>query len=99
MKKWNSVFANLAMSYISVVLVIVLLICSFFYIYFSGNYKEELRSKNQLMLENTARTIENTVLQRVQQIYLDIALGQTAELHLLSGLSFQSHLSNMIDLQ
>ncbi|WNS43165.1 helix-turn-helix domain-containing protein [Paenibacillus sp. MMS20-IR301] len=99
MNKRNSVFANLAISYISVVLVIVLLICSFFYIYFSGNYKEELRSKNQLMLENTARTIENTVLERVQQIYVEIALGQTAELHLLSGPAYQSNLSKMLDLQ
>ncbi|MCL6602207.1 MAG: AraC family transcriptional regulator [Paenibacillus sp.] len=97
MKKWNSAFANLAISYVSIVLVIVLLICSIFYIYFSSHYKEELRSKNQLILENTAQTIEASVLQRVQQIYLDLSLDKTADLRLFTSL--QSNLSKVIDMQ
>ncbi|MBY9077105.1 AraC family transcriptional regulator [Paenibacillus sp. HN-1] len=99
MKKWNSAFANLAISYISIVLVLVLLLCSVFYIYFSGRYKEELRNKNQLILENTARTIETAVLQRAQQIYLDISLNTTADLRLFADTSFQKNLSKVIDLE
>ncbi|MNM15435.1 HTH-type transcriptional activator Btr [compost metagenome] len=99
MKKWNSAFANLAISYISIVLVLVLLLCSVFYIYFSGRYKEELRNKNQLILENTAGTIETAVLQRAQQIYLDISLNTTADLRLFTDTSFQRNLSKVIDLE
>ncbi|MFC0216558.1 AraC family transcriptional regulator [Paenibacillus chartarius] len=98
-RKWNSVFANLAVSYISIVLVIVLLLCSVFYIYFSNNYKEDLRSKNQLILEHTVQTIEATVLQRVQQIYLDIALDKTVDVRWLADPSLPSRPSRVIDLQ
>ncbi|WP_419875799.1 AraC family transcriptional regulator [Candidatus Pristimantibacillus sp. PTI5] len=99
MKKWSSVFANLAVSYVAIVLVIVLLLCSVFYIYFSRNYKEELRNKNQLILENTAQAIETSVLQRVQQIYLDLSVDKTVDIRLFADLSFQTKLSKAIDLQ
>ncbi|WP_310830795.1 helix-turn-helix domain-containing protein [Paenibacillus pedocola] len=99
MKKWSSAFTSLAISYISIVLVIVLLLCSVFYIYFSSHYKEELRSRNQLILKNTAGTIEASVLQRVQQIYLEVSLKQTATLRLLAGASFSSNLSKVSSLQ
>lgn len=99
MKKWNSVFANLAISYISIVLVIVLLLCSIFYIYFSENYKEELRNRNRLILENTAQTIESTVLQRAQQVYLDISLNKNVNVRLFADASFQNNHSKVIDLQ
>lgn len=99
MKKWNSVFANLAVSYISIVLVIVLLLCSVFYIYFSKSYEEELHSKNQLIIDNTAQTIEATVLQRVQQIYLNLSLDKTADIRLFADSSYKNNLSKAIDLQ
>ncbi|MFD1956810.1 helix-turn-helix domain-containing protein [Paenibacillus thailandensis] len=99
MKKWNSVFANLAISYISIVLVIVLLLCSIFYIYFSGNYKEELRNRNQLILENTAQTIETAVLQKAQQVYLDISLNKSVNVRLFADASFQNNHSKAVDLQ
>lgn len=99
MKKWNSAFASLAISYVSIVLVIVLLVCSVFYIYFSRHYKEELRDKNQLILENTARTIETSVLQRVQQIYLDLSLDKNGDLRLFADASLESNSGALIDLQ
>ncbi|MBB6634284.1 AraC family transcriptional regulator [Cohnella thailandensis] len=99
MKKWNSVFANLAISYISIVLVLVLLLCSVFYMYFSRNYKEELRTRNQLILENAAQTIETSVLRRAQQIYLDIALNKTVNVRLFADSSYRSNHSKTIDLQ
>lgn len=99
MKKWNSAFTSLALSYLSVVLVIVLLLCSVFSVYFSGHYKEELRSRNRLVLENTARTIDTSVLQRVQQIYLELSLDRTSALRLFSDTSFQHNLSKVSGLQ
>jgi two-component system response regulator YesN len=99
MKKWNSVFANLAFSYAAIVLVIVLLLCSVFYIYFSKNYKDELRDKNQLLLENTAQAIETSVLQRVRQVYLDLSVDKTADIRLFADASYQTKLSKAIDLQ
>lgn len=99
MKKWSSAWTRLALSYGSIVIVIVLLVCSFFYIYFSRSYNEELQNKNQLILENTARTIEGTVLQRVQQIYLDLSLDKSADIRLFTKPSAQSSLDSVIDLQ
>jgi YesN/AraC family two-component response regulator len=99
LKKWSSAFTSLAISYISVVLVIVLLLCSVFYIYFSNHYKEELQSRNQLILKNTAGTIEASVLQRVQQIYLEVSMKHTAGLRQLADASFQSNLSKVSSLQ
>lgn len=99
MKKWNSAFVSLAISYVSIVLVIVLLICSVFYIYFSGHYKEELRNKNQLILENTARTIETSVLQSVQQIYLDLSLDKDGDLRLFADSSIPLSSGTALDLQ
>jgi YesN/AraC family two-component response regulator len=98
-KKWSSVFANLAVSYISIVLVIVLLLCSAFYVYFSGTYKEELRNKNQLVLANAAQTIETSVLQRVKQIYLDLSLNKTADVRAFADASFASSPSKALELQ
>ncbi|MNB87555.1 HTH-type transcriptional activator Btr [compost metagenome] len=99
MKKWNSAFTSLAVSYLFVVLVIVLLLCSVFSIYFSGRYKEELRNSSRLILENTAGTVEASVLQRVQQIYLELSLDRTSALRLFSDASFQHNLSKVSELQ
>lgn len=99
MKKWNSVLARLAYSYVSIVLVIVLLLCSVFYIYFSRSYKEELQTKNQMIVENTARTIENSVLERVQKMVVDLSLDRSADLRLWADSSIPMHNSSMLDLQ
>ncbi|WP_440114768.1 AraC family transcriptional regulator [Paenibacillus sp. QZ-Y1] len=99
MKKWNSAWAGLAISYGSIVVVIVLLICSFFYIYFSRSYNEELQNKNQLILENTARTIEGTVLQRVQQMYVDLSLDKSANISMFADTSNRGGLDQVVDLQ
>lgn len=99
MKKWSTAWAGLALSYGSIVIVIVLLICSFFYIYFSRSYNEELRNKNQLILENTARTIEETILKRVQQMYVDLSLDRSANIRLFADQEDRNGLNQVIDLQ
>ncbi|PLT45395.1 helix-turn-helix domain-containing protein [Paenibacillus sp. FSL W8-1187] len=99
MRKWNTVFANLILSYLFIVLVIVLLLCSSFYMYFTGKYKEELRDRSRIALENTAQTIESSVLRRAQQIYLDISLNKTADVRLLADPSFKGDHAEVLDLQ
>jgi AraC-like DNA-binding protein len=99
MKKWSTAWAGLALSYGSIVIVIVLLICSFFYIYFSRSYNEELRNKNQLILENTARTIEETILKRVQQMYVELSLDRSANIRLFADQEDRNGLNQVVDLQ
>lgn len=98
-KKWNSVLANLAISHLTAVFVVVMLLSSAFYIIITHNYKDELHSKNKIMMENTVQTIEAAVLKRVQQIYLDISLDKSVNLRLFTESSYASHLSEVIDLQ
>ncbi|PZD94021.1 AraC family transcriptional regulator [Paenibacillus sambharensis] len=99
MKKINSVFTSLAISYITIVLVIVLLLCSIFYIYVPRNYNEEIRSKNQMMLRNAAQTIESAVFDRVNKIYLDITLHKMTSADPFKKGSLGGESSSIIDLQ
>lgn len=98
-KNWNSVFANLAISYITIVLVIVLLLCSIFYMYFPRSYNEEIRNKNQMILENAANYIESAVLQRVKTIYLDLSLGESAITDLIAKDNLKGSYSSVVDIQ
>ena len=58
-----------------------------------------LRANNQLILDNTVQTIETKVLQRAQQIYLDIALSKTIDVRWLTDSALQTHPSKVIELQ
>ncbi|CAM4269537.1 AraC family transcriptional regulator [Paenibacillus tarimensis] len=99
MKKLSSVFTSLAVSYMTIVLVIVLLLCSIFYIYLPRNYNEEIRSKNQMMLKNAAHTIESAVFDRVNKIYLDITLRKTTNADLFTKGPHGGQSSTIIDIQ
>lgn len=99
MKKWNSVLARLAVSYIAIVLVIVLSLCSVFYLYYSDRDREQLRGQNRMTLENTARTIDSEVLQRVQQIALALALDKTADLRQFRSGTWQTQPARLLELQ
>ncbi|WP_037286263.1 helix-turn-helix transcriptional regulator [Saccharibacillus sacchari] len=99
MKKRNSVWARLAVSYLSVVLVIVLSLCSVFYIYSSNRYMSELQDRNQATLANTAKTIDSEVFQRVQQVVLGLALDRTSDLRQFQGDSWKNHPSRLLELQ
>ncbi|WP_160035379.1 AraC family transcriptional regulator [Paenibacillus sp. An7] len=99
MKKWNSVLANLAISHVAAVFVVVMLLSSVFYIILTKNYKEELLSKNQIRMKNTVQTIETAVLKRVQQIHLDISLDKSVNLHLFTESSYDSHHSEVIEIK
>ncbi|MBD0383529.1 helix-turn-helix domain-containing protein [Paenibacillus sedimenti] len=99
MQKRNSVFTNLAISYVTIVLVIVLLLCSIFYMYVPRDYNEEIRTKNQMVLENAANYIETAVFQRVEKIYLDLSLGKSANIDLYTKNTLQGNYSRIIDIQ
>ncbi|MEJ8305810.1 helix-turn-helix domain-containing protein [Saccharibacillus sacchari] len=99
MKKRNAVWARLAVSYLSVVLVIVLSLCSAFYIYASNRYLSELQDRNQATLANTAKTIDSEVFQRVQQVVLGLALDRTSDLRQFQGDSWKNHPSRLLELQ
>ncbi|ULO07683.1 AraC family transcriptional regulator [Paenibacillus sp. 19GGS1-52] len=99
MKHSKSVLANLAISYLTIVIVIVLFLCSVFYLYFPRNYKEEIRNKNQIILENAANYIESAVFQRVQQIYLDLSLENSVNIDLYTKETLQGNHSRIIDIQ
>lgn len=99
MKKRNSVWARLAVSYLSVVLVIVLSLCSVFYIYSSDRYMSELQNRNQATLANTAKTIDSEVFRRVQQVVLGLALDRTSDLRQFQGDSWKNHPSRLLELQ
>lgn len=98
-KKGNSAFTNLAISYVTLVIVIVLLLCSIFYMYFPKNYNEEIKNKNQVILESTANDIESSVFQRVQQIYLDLSLNGPVSIDLLANDTLQGNHSSVLDIQ
>ncbi|WP_426448460.1 AraC family transcriptional regulator [Paenibacillus sp. S-38] len=98
-RKWNTVFANLAISYLTIVIVVVLLLCSIFYMVVPRNYNEEIRSKNEMMLKNAADTIESAVLEPVHKIYLDIALRNITNAGIDARGSFRGQSSTILDLQ
>ncbi|WP_159888350.1 AraC family transcriptional regulator [Paenibacillus puerhi] len=98
MRRMNTVFANLAISYLTIVIIVVLLLCSIFYMIVPRNYNEEIRSKNQLMLKNAAHTMESAVVERVNKIYLDMTLGKTLNIDAARG-SFQGQTSTILDIQ
>ncbi|OWR31997.1 AraC family transcriptional regulator [Saccharibacillus sp. O23] len=99
MKKWNSVLARLAVSYLSVVLVLVLSLCSVFYLYSSNRYMEESQNRNQITLANAARTIDSEVLQRTQQLALRLALDKNNDLRSFRADSWRTQPSRLLALQ
>ncbi|WP_172254985.1 helix-turn-helix domain-containing protein [Saccharibacillus deserti] len=99
MRKWNSVLARLAVSYIAIVLVIVLSLCSVFYLYYSDRDRGQMRSRSKMTLENTARTLDSEVFQRVQQTALGLALDKNTDLRQFRGGSWQTHPAKLVELQ
>lgn len=99
MKTYHSVLARLAVSYIAIVLVIVLSLCSVFYLYDSGRDREQLNARSRMTLENAARTLDAEVFERVERIALGLALDKTTDLRQLRGGSWQTHPSRLIGLQ
>lgn len=93
----------MVLSYLAVVLVIALLFGSILYLFFSRQYSKEIRINNQLSLKSTVNTIESSVIQKVNQVYLSLALGNAASIDLdsLKGnhskiLDIEQSLKNMV---
>ena len=93
----------MVLSYLAVVLVIALLFGSILYLFFSHQYSKEIRINNQLSLKSTVNYIESSVIQKVNQVYLSLALGNAASIDLdsLKGnhskiLDIEQSLKNMV---
>lgn len=102
-KPFQSVRSKMVLSYLAVVLVIALLFGSIFYLFFSHQYSKEIRINNQLSLKSTVNYIESSVIQKVNQVYLSLALGNAASIDLdsLKGnhskiLDIEQSLKNMV---
>ncbi|WP_340015431.1 helix-turn-helix domain-containing protein [Paenibacillus sp. FSL K6-1318] len=102
-KPFQSVRSKMVLSYLAVVLVIALLFGSILYSFFSHQYSKEIRINNQLSLKSTVNTIESSVIQKVNQVYLSLALGNAASINLdsLKGnhskiLDIEQSLKNMV---
>ncbi len=95
-KPFQSVRSKMVLSYLAVVLVIALLFGSIFYLFFSHQYSKEIRINNQLSLKSTVNTIENSVIQKVNQVYLSLALGNAANINLDS---LQGNHSKILDIE
>lgn len=102
-KPFQSVRSKMVLSYLAVVLVIALLFGSILYSFFSHQYSKEIRINNQLSLKSTVNTIESSVIQKVNQVYLSLALGNAASIDLdsLKGnhskiLDIEQSLKNMV---
>ncbi|MHA7966328.1 helix-turn-helix domain-containing protein [Paenibacillus sp. CAU 1782] len=93
---FQSVRSKLAFSYLIIVLVIALLLSSIFYLVYSHQYREEITINKQMMLNNTVNYIESSIIQRVDQIYLSIALGSPVSIDLNS---VQGNHSKIMDIQ
>lgn len=96
LKPFQSVWSKMALSYLAVVLVIALLLSTFFYLFFARQYSEEIRINNEMMLNNTVNQIESSVIQRVNQIYLSLALGSPVNINLDS---VKGNHSKILDIQ
>ncbi|MCI3922852.1 AraC family transcriptional regulator [Paenibacillus sp. TRM 82003] len=95
-KPFQSVWSRMVFSYLAVVLVIALLLSSVFYLYFSHQYREEIHINKQMMLRNTVNHIESTVIHRVNQIYLSLALRSSVGIDLGT---LQGNHSKIMDIQ
>lgn len=81
-KPFQTVRSKMVLSYLAVVLVIALLFGSILYLFFSHQYSKEIRINNQLSLKSTVNYIESSVIQKVNQVYLSLALGNAASIDL-----------------
>ncbi|MFS0873282.1 helix-turn-helix domain-containing protein [Paenibacillus xylanilyticus] len=81
-KYFQSVRSRMVFSYLAIVLVIALLFGSILYLFFSNQYSKEIRNAKQLSLKNTVNYIESSVIQKVNQVYLSLALGSSVNIDL-----------------
>ena len=72
---FQSVRFRMIISYLTIVLVIALLFGSVLYLFFAHQYRKELQLNKQMLLNSTVNYMESSVIDRVNQIYLSLALS------------------------
>ncbi len=75
-KRYNNVLHKLVFSYTLLTLILTFILGGASYIYFSHNYKNEVKKVHQTLLEHEKKTIENNILQFVQSLYIDLSTPQ-----------------------
>ncbi|WP_336783742.1 helix-turn-helix domain-containing protein [Paenibacillus illinoisensis] len=95
-KLFQSVRSRMIFSYLAVVLVIALLFGSILYLFFSHQYSKEIRINKQLQLQSTVNYIETSVIEKVNQVYLSLALGSPVSIQLDS---LQGNHSKILDIE
>ncbi|MCG7386300.1 helix-turn-helix domain-containing protein [Paenibacillus sp. ACRRY] len=95
-KLFQSVRSRMVFSYLAVVLVIALLFGSILYLFFSHQYSKEIRINKQLLLQSTVNYIETSVIEKVNQVYLSLALGSPVSIQLDS---LQGNHSKILDIE
>lgn len=95
-KLFQSVRSRMVFSYLAVVLVIALLFGSILVLFFSHQYSKEIRINKQLQLQSTVNYIETSVIEKVNQVYLSLALGSPVRIQLDS---LQGNHSKILDIE
>lgn len=95
-KLFQSVRSRMVFSYLAVVLVIALLFGSILYLFFSHQYSKEIRINKQLQLQSAVNYIETSVIDKVNQVYLSLALGSPVSIQLDS---LQGNHSKILDIE
>lgn len=76
LKRFNTVFYKLFISYITITITITVLLGSTSYLYFSANYKEQLIKVNDKMLQYEKNYLELSVIQKVESLYVALSTKQ-----------------------
>jgi len=74
--KFSAVYYRLIFSYIALITITALLLGSLSYYYFSANFNEEITKVNQAKLEHIANITEETIFQKAEQFYTELAFNE-----------------------
>jgi|GEM_PF-2381654 len=74
--KFSAVYYRLIFSYIALITITALLLGSLSYYYFSTNFNEEITKVNQAKLEHIANITEETIFQKAEQFYTELAFNE-----------------------
>jgi len=95
----KSVFKSLAISYALIVIIIVFLLYTIFYIYFPNTFNEEIRHENQIILENTSNYIETVAFKRAEKIFAGLSTEKSGYADFFTSNALKGNYSRVSDIQ
>lgn len=75
--RFKSFFAKLIITYIALTVISTLILGTVTYNSFSSSFNSEIMHVNQRMLDNLQRLIDESVIRKVEQIYIDIVANES----------------------